>query len=76
MRAYYGNASSRGVRYTRQKEKAVERYKNDPELRERHRVYQQERRQKLKAEKELALKMAEVLDSNKSEPCLREWTVS
>jgi len=68
MRKYYGNASSKGERYTRQKLKAVEKYKNDPELRERHRLYQLERRKKLKAEKELALKMAECIDSNKSEP--------
>jgi hypothetical protein len=66
MRKFYGNASSRGERYTRQKLKAVERYKNDPELREKHRIYQQERRKKLKAEKEeLETKTAEV--SNKSE---------
>ena len=68
MRAYYKNASSRGERYTRQKERAVEKYKNDPELRERHRVYQMERRQKKKAEKaEHDLKSAEYIDSDKSD---------
>ena len=68
MRAYYKNAASRGERYTRQKERAVEKYKNDPELRERHRIYALERRKKLKAEKaELEKKTAETLDTDKSE---------
>jgi hypothetical protein len=63
MRKYYKNGSARGERYTKQKERAVERYQNSPELRERHRVYQMERRKKLKMEKaekeELEIKSAE-----------------
>ena len=68
MRKYYKNTASKGDRYTRQKEKAVERYKNSPEVRERHRIYALERRKKLKAEKaELEKISAETLDTDKSE---------